>query len=171
MAINETGSKNKIPIGVAKEHANTILDDLWQLKIKYAAEYLPKRKITNGLKDAVRAKYKKLEEKVSPKNYTKNYLHDLHKKRKEEISVIDTPCLDKYYLARNFCTKDNRVDYSHLIRTYTLSSRYTFECLDTSDRYNNFKTPRRKPVEINTRLQVDGPATPTLSKKKKEKIL
>ena len=38
-------------------------------------------------------------------------------------------------------TKRGRTNYVHLFKTFALSSRLEFDCLDTIDRISNFKTP------------------------------
>ena len=63
--------------------------------------------------------------------------------RKKELAMADTPCLEYYYDALPLCKIRGKVNYSRLIRTYTLRSRYAFDCLDTLDRMSNFKTPAK----------------------------
>ena len=57
--------------------------------------------------------------------------------------MADTPCLEYYYDAIPLCTNRGRLCYSQLIRTYTLRSRYEFDCLDAFERVKNFKTPAK----------------------------
>ena len=71
----------------------------------------------------------------------------LSQKCKEEIAVIDSPCLQKYYDAREFCSINGKTNYSRLIGTFTLYCRLIFNCLDAVDRTHNFKTPARKLLE------------------------
>ena len=63
-------------------------------------------------------------------------------------------------MAREFCLVNGVVDYAHLIRTFTLSSRVTFECLDAADRYNNKKTPARNRPSERTTDPSSQPVTP-----------
>ena len=63
--------------------------------------------------------------------------------RKKELAMADTPCLEYYYDAFPLCKYRGKVNYSRLIGTYTLRSRYAFDCLDTVDRVSNFKTPAK----------------------------
>ena len=140
------GTSDKLVTGVVRNCKNTLIESIFDLRSYYNEKYGPLRKLIESKKSKIVEKYEKLTRKVTTKSYTAKYIYEMNKNRKEEILVIDTPCLEKYYLARSFCTFDKKVNYSHLIRTYTLSSRYLFKCLDTLDRCTNFKTPVRKPI-------------------------
>ena len=71
----------------------------------------------------------------------------LYRNLKEELMIVDSPVLERYYLARETVIElspDKRIDHAHLMRTFTLSYREEFGRLDTADRLNGFKTPTRK---------------------------
>lgn len=97
-------------------------------------------------KEIIREDFQKKLEKIdfSKKVYTKRYKQELFIQRKRDLAMADTPCLEYYFEAVEFCKIGKRINYSHLIRTYTLRSRYEFDCLDVSDRVNNYKTPSRQ---------------------------
>ena len=65
--------------------------------------------------------------------------------RKIEIASVDSPYLVRYYLAREFCMTGKSMDCRHLIRTYSLSSRFEFDCLDSFNRHKNVKMLKRTP--------------------------
>ena len=149
--VADGAAKSKKPIdkvdGVIPECYNTLIHDLFRLKLVYHSDYAPLRSQVIKQKDEVRSRYKKMLQKVDKKY---KVAHDeLVIKRAEEIMVIDTPYLERYYLARSFCSTDNKVNYTHLMRTFTLSSRLDFHCLDTLERVKNRKTPDRKPPKNN----------------------
>ena len=52
------------------------------------------------------------------------------------------------------------MNYSRLIRTYTLRSRYAFDCLDTVDRVKNFKTPAKSKTISEAIASVEISTTP-----------
>jgi hypothetical protein len=157
--IDDASNKNKKPIdsvtGVTSECYNTLIHDLFKLKQLYHTDYGPIKAEIKKRKDQVRDKYQKLERKIN-KSY-KNALQELCINRSEELLSIGTPYLERYYLARTFCTVDKKVNYAHLMRTFTLSSRLEFDCLDAYTRIKNRKTPPRKPSKT------VGKAPPILS--------
>ena len=88
----------------------------------------------------------------------------LYNERKIAISKIDTPVLEEYFLARSICSSKGHINYDHLLRTFALNSRAHFNCLDTTDRFSNFKTPRRTtaPTSKSDSLRnARAPSTPT----------
>ena len=119
----------------------TLIEALVSLKIKYADTYQPKKVLLANQKLKIRDTFKpKIEELVESKKFKK--LQEILIKRKTELAELDTPCLVRYYRAKESCKNKSATDFSHLLRTFTLSSRYEFDCLDTASRINNFKTPK-----------------------------
>ena len=62
---------------------------------------------------------------------------------KNDLAKADSPHLEYYFDAVPYCSSKKGIDYNHLIRTFTLRSRYEFDCLDLDARFENFKTPQR----------------------------
>jgi len=157
----------KLPIiGVHASCSNTLIDQIYKLSSTYQKEFGRYRKSISDKKEQVRINSEVRLEKAR-KRYAKRVELDLiYKKRKEELSVLDCPILQRYYLARTAVSEVNgtgKVDYGHLIRTFTLSCREEFNCLDTVDRVSNFKTPIRKNSDHST-------ATTTPARPKRQKI-
>ena len=126
--------------GIKAEVKNTLMDSLVSLKHKYTTVFQPKKSILTQQKLKIRENYKvKIEDLVEKKQFKK--LQEILVKRKTELAEIDTPCLVRYFRAKESCKTKSATDFSHLLRTFTLSSRYEFDCLDTASRINNFKTP------------------------------
>ena len=73
----------------------------------------------------------------------------------------DGAYLKRYVTAKKACTRRGRTNYTHLFKTFSLSSRLEFDCLDTIDRVSNFKTPI-KHVPANTSSR--NAASNTISK-------
>ena len=70
----------------------------------------------------------------------------------EKRRMVGTPYLERYYEIKKQCTVHkvrpdgtitSKLNYRHCFATFMLSSRLEFDCLDTVDRVNNFKTPIR----------------------------
>jgi hypothetical protein len=70
----------------------------------------------------------------------------------EKRRMTGTPYLERYYEIKEHCTEHkvrfdgtitSKLNYRHCFATFMLSSRLEFDCLDTVDRVNNFKTPIR----------------------------
>ena len=143
----------------------TLVEQLFNLKQNYAQEFGQRREKIKDKKDSIRDNYKRLLEKAGKqKNYNKRYIQSLYRNRKVELAKVDTPCLQYYFAATEFCTVRGKVDYAHLIRTYTLRSRSIFSCLDTFDRVKNFKTPARKHSDELEASPAAGVCTPRRSK-------
>ena len=97
------------------------------------------------------------------KKYTKKYEQETNRNRKKELAMADTPCLEYYYDAIQLCSTRGKICYSQLMRTYTLRSRYEFDCLDASERISNFKTPTKN---ISVSQSVQEISTTSLRKKR-----
>ena len=133
-------------VGVRHDLKGTLISQIYDLNAKYINDFKPVKDEIVNRKDKIRDKFKLLLEKVtvrSEKSYTKKYTQEMYINRKKELAMADTPCLEYYYDAFPLCKARGRVNYSRLIRTYTLRSRYAFDCLDTVDRVSNFKTPAK----------------------------
>jgi len=61
----------------------------------------------------------------------------------EKCKSVGTPYLERYFIIKEMCTVNSKINYRHCFSTFMLSSRHLFECLDTVDRVKNFKTPLR----------------------------
>ena len=133
-------------VGVRHDLKGTLISQIYDLNAKYINDFKPVKAEIVNRKDKIRDKFKLLLEKVtvrSNKSYTKKYTQEVYINRKKELAMADTPCLEYYYDAFPLCKNRGRVNYSRLIRTYTLRSRYAFHCLDTVDRVSHFKTPSK----------------------------
>ena len=130
-------------IGTSKNAKGTILESVFQLSDEFTSVFKPIRDSIAKRKEEVRKDFKERIENVANSTRKNKDLAHLYNDRKISISKLDTPILEDYFLARPLCTKSGVVDYDHLLRTFALNSRSHFNCLDTKDRYNNFKTPRR----------------------------
>ena len=161
---------NKLPItGVHPTCSNKLIDQIYQLSCSYQKEFGRHRKSISDKKEQVRINSEVRLTKAKGRNAKKVELDLIYKKRKEELSVLDCPILQRYYLARStICemSSTNKIDYGHLIRTFTLSCREEFNCLDTIDRVSNFKTPVRTNSDAQT-----STATPTRQKRRKRNMV
>ena len=141
------------------------MEELVQLTIKYFEVYQPKNVLINSQKTKIRDSYKtKIEDLVSRKEFKK--LQNILLKRKIELAELSTPCLVRYFQAKDNCKSSNGTDFNHLLRTYTLASRYEFDCLDVTSRIHNFKTPI--PTVMKTR-RLDRQTTPAREKQRPTK--
>lgn len=131
-------------IGTSKNTRGTILESVFNLSDEFTSVFKPKRDKIAKRKDEVRKDFKERIESVVNSPRKNKDLAQLYNDRKVAISKLDTPVLEDYFLARSLCTQNGIVDYAHLLRTFALNSRSHFDCLDSRDRYANFKTPRRK---------------------------
>jgi len=132
--------------GVQSSCWGTLIADIFELRKKYYQDYKPIRDNIEKTKEQIRITFAKNLKSVTvnKKKYTKKYKAELYAKRKKDLALADTPYLKYYHEAVKHCSKWKRIDYSHLIRTFTLRSRFEFDCLDTNSRIYNFKTPARK---------------------------
>jgi len=142
-------------VGIKPHLKGTLVQDLYDLKLNYEENFEPESKIIQARKDAIHAEFKKNMDKITlkKKNYTKKYEQELYRKRRNDLASADTPFMLYYREAIPHCTKNYEVDYCHLMRTFTLRSRFEFDCLDLNDRIVNFKTPRRD----NSEITIDSP--------------
>ena len=151
-------------IGVAKSCKGTILESVFNLYDEYISVYKPVRDVIFKAKQKVRDDFKKRIAEVPQSPRRNKDLASLYNERKISIAKLDTPILEDYFLARSMCTFKGVVDYTLLLRTCSLNSRDHFNCLDTMERFTNFKTPRKKVFSSPTdELSEDSPspATPT----------
>ena len=154
--------------GVRANCWGTLIADIFELRSKYYQIYKPERDEIEIKKQEIRDTFKQKLEMVSKRNYTKKYKAELYAKRKKDLALADTPYLSYYYEAVPYCSIGKRIDYSHLIRTFTLRSRFDFDCLDTNTRMYNFKTPlRKRPQEISSATPQNQTQTPSASTKRK----
>jgi len=139
-------TQDDVITGVRSSCWGTLIADVFELRKHYNQEYKPIRDEIEKTKEQIRITFAKNLKSVTAnkKNYTKKYKAELYTKRKKDLALADTPYLKYYYEAVKHCSKWKRIDYSHLIRTFTLRSRFEFDCLDTNSRIYNFKTPARK---------------------------
>ena len=90
--------------------------------------YQPKNVLITSQKLKVRESYKKtIEDLVEKKEFKK--LQTVLMKRKIELAELDTPCLVRYFNAKERCKTKSGTDFNHLLRTFTLASRYEFDSL------------------------------------------
>ena len=138
--------KQECIAGVIPSLNKTLISEIYKLRQMYFSDFKPIRDEIIKTKDLIREEFKKKMEKVdfNKKNYTKLYKQELLVQRKRSLAMADTPCLEYYFEAVEFCKTGSRINYAHLIRTYTLRSRYEFDCLDAADRVSNYKTPSRQ---------------------------
>jgi hypothetical protein len=139
----------------------------------YLSDFKPIRDEIIKTKELIREDFKKKLEKVdlNKKNYTKRYKQELYEERKKDLAMADTPCLEYYFEAAQLCKSENRINYSHLIRTYTLRSRYEFDCLDVADRVHNFKTPSRQAPTDELPTPMNEASTPQVAQTQNSNIL
>ena len=156
--------------GIKPSCKNTLLEGLFNLKTGYQDEYGKHRENIKDKKEEIRHSYKnKIDKLGKQKNYNRKHLQSLYRERKVELARVDTPCLQYYFAAQEFCVVNGRVDYSHLIRAYTLRSRDAFACLDTVERVLKFKTPIRSAPAL-TRNQQGGSGTPIARRTRNSRI-
>ena len=130
-------------IGVKPTCKGTILQTVLNLRNDYMATFKPVRDSVSKEKQKIRDDFKAKIQNI-PNNAERNkVMARLYNERKAAISKVDTPVLEEYFLARSICSSKGHVNYDHLLRTFALNSRAHFNCLDTTDRFKNFKTPRR----------------------------
>ena len=130
-----------------KDCKGTLIEQILELRNEYFEKYGKFRQERNKKKEEIRKKYEKQIQVANDNKKDKKHINELYRKRKEEVSIIDCPVLKRYYLARSAVynmSEKKQVNYEHLIKTFTLSCRDEFECLDTEDRVLNFKTPRKQ---------------------------
>ena len=148
-------------IGISKSNKGTILESIFQMSDEFTSVFKPVRDNIFKRKEEVKKDFKTRIEGLENSPRRNKDLAQLYNDRRIAISKLDTPVLEDYFLARAICTKKGHIDYDHLLRTFALNSRSYFHCLDTNDRYSNFKTPRRKVLsddtsdDFNTQLSND----------------
>ena len=130
-------------IGTSKSIKGTILDVVFQMSDEFTSVFKPTRDKIAKMKAETRKDFKERISNVSQGPRRNKDLAELYNERKVAIAKLDTPVLEDYFLARTICSVKGRIDYDHLLRTYALNSRSHFNCLDSTERYLNFKTPRR----------------------------
>ena len=110
----------------------------------------------------VKTHYKRVIKKAQRLREGGKKISELNRLRNEEIACLDSPILERYFLARKTVFEMNdskKIDYGHLIRTFVLSCRQEFHCLDANERVKNYKTPVRRqktkaPLAKNTTTKI-----------------
>ena len=148
-------AKNKLVVGVSKNCTDTLVSDLYDLTIIHKTKYSTLEQEKSKKKEQVIKDFKL---KIIAAENDKKLLNSVYNKRKETLAEFDGDYHVRYLAARHACTKRNKVDYIKLFKTFALSSRLEFDCLDTIDRVSNFKTPiKRSPVTDENIRQNDAP--------------
>ena len=60
---------------------------------------------------------------------------------KRSMKTVDSPYLERFYLAEKVCKENNNHSHMKVFNTFMLSSRLLFGCLDEISRVGNMKTP------------------------------
>ena len=157
-------------IGVSQKCRGTLMESLLSLRDEYNLNFGMKRAKITKLKDKIREEFKIKLASVPEGKHKNKALNKLYNERKAKISSLDTPILEEYFIARDLCTDRGAVNFSTLMRTVTLNSRYHFQCLDTADRLQNFKTPQRSEISqfsLNSLSSQSSCTTPRANRKKR----
>ena len=124
-----------------------MVDDILNLQKDYYSKYSKKYKERADQKTDIRKRFGKKIKDAMKRKATKATISKLYRNLKEELMIVDSPVLERYYLARETVIElspDKQIDSAHLMCNLTLSCQEEFGCLDTADRLNGFKTPTRK---------------------------
>merc|ERR1711974_180614 len=97
----------------SKECKGTLIETLFKNSKTYFKVYKPHRDKIKLLKDKVRAKYSDLV-KNAEEDSDFGKIKALKRESHEKVMELDAPCLERYYLSRPFCTKNNKVNHIHL---------------------------------------------------------
>ena len=124
--------------GVAKEYNGKLIDQLFGLAQAYISKFRPLKRKIESLKDKIREQYHSKKLDASTEDKIK-----FETECREKVRSVDAPYLERFYQIRELCKTGNKVNHRHCFSTFMLSSRLEFDCLDTLDRINNFKTPMR----------------------------
>ena len=145
---------DSLVVGVTKKGTGTLIHDLYDLTTKYKESYLPTIQKRNKSRNKIIEAYK---QKIILAGEDKKETNRLFLERKEALIEYDGAYLKRYETAKQACTKRGRTNYTHLFRTFSLSSRLEFDCLDTIDRVSNFKTPiKHVPVNSGSRITLSN---------------
>ena len=150
--IEKAKKSNEIHISrVTKICEGTLIEEILKMRNDYFEKFGKARKQIKDKKKEAVTHYKRLIKKAQRTREGGKRISELNRKRNEEVAILDSPVLSRYFLAREtlFDMNDkNKIDYAHLIRTFTLSCRDEFKCLDTVDRVTRFTTPVRKSRDL-----------------------
>ena len=128
-------------VGVVKNCRGTLIHDLLILRDLYSEKYAPVRNELRKRKESIRNEYILKISNIPNGPSMNKEKHRLYCERKAMIARVDAPCVADFHLAKEQCTVKGSVDFWLAIRTFTLNSRFTFNCLDTRERCLNMKTP------------------------------
>ena len=148
-ARQQTKSKlsGALPIsGVHPTFEGTLIQEILALRDLYYEKYGKQKLSTERKIDEIKIHYERVIKKARRDNKRGKEISDLYRKRNEELLVLGTPVLKRYFLAREQVIELNpeqKINYAHLLRTYTLSCREEFNSLDMRDREHYFKTPKK----------------------------